>query len=159
MSNDKDIPMKYSRTVHEFSVYPKPDSDIDFIKNINHEVEKHNIDLIMPIFEFSTKIILKHKSSITSIDKLVLLPSFDNLQIANNKGVLNKHLEKNNLPCPKSQIIQKDIKFDISTIEYPVLLKPTESIGGGGIYVFNNKNALVEFLNSDKFDCTYLVQY
>ncbi len=159
MSNDKDIPMKHSKYVHKFSFYPKSDSDIDFIKNINHEVEKHNIDLIMPIFEFSTKIILKHKSSITSIEKLVLLPSFDNLQIANNKGALNKHLENNNLPFPKSQIIQKGIEFDINTIEYPALVKPTEGIGGGvGIYVFNNKNTLVEFLNSDKFDCTYLLQ-
>ncbi|MEP5341507.1 MAG: ATP-grasp domain-containing protein [Algibacter sp.] len=159
MSNIKDIPMKHSRNVHKFSFYPKSDSDIDFIKNINDEVEKNKIDLIMPIFEDSTKIILKHKSLISSLEKLVLLPSFENFKTANNKGALNKHLEKNNFPFPKSQIIKKGIDFDINTIEYPILVKPTEGIGGGvGIYVFKNKNELLEFLNSDKFDCIYLLQ-
>lgn len=159
MSNDEDIPMKHSKNVYRFSFYPKSDLETDLIKNINHEVEKHNIDLIMPIFEHSTRTILKHENLISSKEKLVLLPTYNNFNIANNKGLLNKHLEENSLPFPKSQIIKKGIEFDINKIDYPVLVKPTEGIGGGvGIYVFKEKKALVDFLNSDKFDCTYLIQ-
>ncbi|OEK08549.1 hypothetical protein A8C32_03600 [Flavivirga aquatica] len=159
MSNDKDIPMKHSKNVDKFSYYPKTDSETDLIDNINKEVEKYNIDLILPIFEDSIGIILKHKNLINSIDKLALLPSYANFNIANNKGNLTKLLEKNNLPYPKSKIIEKNIPFDIKEIRYPVLVKPVEGIGGGlGIYVYKDEKEFTEFLNSDKFNCTYLAQ-
>lgn len=159
MSNNEDIPMKHSRTVHNFSFYPASDNETTFIENINNEVEKHQIDLIMPIFEHAIKTLLKHKDLISSADKLVLLPSYEDFITANNKGLLNNHLEKINLPFPKSIIIKKDDDFDIEKISFPVLVKPTEGIGGGvGIYVFKKKDALIEFMNSDKFNCTYIFQ-
>ena len=159
MSEVEDVPMKHSKSVHTFSFYPKSDSKTDLIKNINYEVEKHNIDLILPIFEHSIRTILKHKDLLSSKEKLVLLPTYNNFKIANNKGLLNNHLKENNLPFPKSQIIKKGLEFDINKIDYPVLAKPTEGIGGGvNIYVFEEKSELVDFLNSDKFDCTYLLQ-
>lgn len=159
MSDDNEIPMKHSKKVHKFSYYPKSDVERDFINNINKEVEKHNIDLIMPIFEDAIRVILKNKDLISSIDKLALLPSYNDFNTANNKGLLNKHLEANNLPFPKTQMLDKGTYIDTKSIDYPVLVKPAEGIGGGsGIYVFREENALTEFLNSDKFDCTYLVQ-
>lgn len=159
MSNDKNIPFKHSKNVHKFSYYPKPDSQTDFIDNINEEVDKHDIDLILPIFEDAIRLILKNINLICSIDKLALLPSIDDFNIANNKSLLNKHLEKSNLPFPKSQIIKKNIDFNINKIKYPIIVKPVEGIGGGsGVYVFKENSELKEFIKSDKFNCTYLLQ-
>ncbi|MCF7568620.1 ATP-grasp domain-containing protein [Sabulilitoribacter arenilitoris] len=158
MSDDNEIPMKHSNKVHKFSFYPKT-TNTDFINHINKEVDKYNIDVIMPIFEDAIRVILEHKDLISSINKLALLPSYENFNTANNKGLLNKHLAENNLPFPKTQMIDKGVDFDIKTVDFPVLVKPAEGIGGGnGIDVFRDKSGLNEFLNSDKFNCTYLIQ-
>lgn len=159
MSDEADIPMKHSKNVHKFSYYPKSNNETDFINNLNNEVKKYNIDLVMPIFEHAIRIILKNINLISFSNKLALLPSYKNFNTANNKGLLNKHLEKHGLPFPKTRIIEKGASVDTKKINYPVLVKPTEGIGGGvGIYVYRKESGLLEFLNSDKFDCTYIIQ-
>ena len=159
MSDDNDIPMKHSKKVSKFFYRPKTDSDSDYINNINDIVKHHSIDLIMPIFEDGIRIITKHKNLITDTTKLALLPSYTDFKKAINKGTLTNFLKELNLPYPKSQIVKTDLKFDISKVNYPVLIKPVESAGGGnGIKVFREEKDLIAYLNSDKYNKTHLIQ-
>jgi len=159
MSNKKHIAMRYSRHVHKFSYYKKTNSDLDWINNINTETNKYNIDVIMPIFEDGIKTIIKHKELLSSNNKLGVLPSLDNFNTAINKGLLIKHLESNEIPYPKSVLIEPEKSYDINLVEFPIIIKPLEGFGGGmGIYVFENKQELEQFLKTSKFNYTYLAQ-
>lgn len=159
MSDDADIPMKHSKKVFKFYYCPKTDTGADYINSINEITKDQEIDLIMPIFEDSIRIITKHRNLITSLNKLALLPSYSNFEKAINKGSLTSFLETLGLPYPKSQIIKDGFKPDLSKISYPVLVKPIKSPGGGiGIEVFKEESEFLEFLNSLDSKSNYLVQ-
>ncbi|MEP1488263.1 MAG: ATP-grasp domain-containing protein [Algibacter sp.] len=158
ISNDENLYLKHSKYISNYSYYPKTDSQIDFIWNINKEVEKHNIDLIMPVLDDSIRIILKYKNAITSAAKLAHLPTNSNFYTAFDKGKLANHLKKHNIPFPKTKIIKKNDSYDISEIPYPVLVKPAIGSGGVGIQVFKEKSEFIEFINSGKFNNIYLAQ-
>ncbi len=159
MSNKKNNPMRYSRHVHKFSYYKKTNSDLDWINNINTETSKYNIDVIMPIFEDGIRTIIKHKQLISFSDKLVVLPSLDNFSTAINKGLLVKHLERNEIPYPKSILIEPEECYDTNLIEFPIIVKPLEGFGGGqGIHVFENKQELEQYFITNRFSYSYLAQ-
>ncbi|SFD07371.1 ATP-grasp domain-containing protein [Algibacter pectinivorans] len=159
MSNNKDIPMKYSKKVFKFYYKPKTENGSDYINNINEITKNQEVDLIMPIFEDSIRIITKYKNLLTSPNKLALLPSHSNFEKAINKNSLTNFLEALGLPYPKSQVIKINVKPDLSKIEYPVLIKPIDSPGGGlGIEVFNEEREFLKFLKSIDSKTNYLAQ-
>ncbi|MBN4085114.1 ATP-grasp domain-containing protein [Flavobacteriaceae bacterium AH-315-B10] len=159
MSNKKNNPMRYSRHVHKFSYYKKTNSDLDWINNINKETNKYNIDVIMPIFEDGIKTIIKYKQLISSSNKLGVLPSLDNFNSAINKGLLIKHLEQNEIPYPKSILIESGKNYNVNLVAFPIIIKPLEGFGGGmGIYVFENKKELEQYLITNRDSYTFLVQ-
>ncbi|KAA5825609.1 ATP-grasp domain-containing protein [Algibacter amylolyticus] len=159
MSDDADIPMKHSKKVYKFYYRPKTESDVDYISNINDITENQDIDLIMPIFEHSIRLITKYKDLIRLPNKLALLPSHSNFEKAINKGTLTEYLKTLGLPYPKSQVIAEGLTPDLSKVDYPILIKPIESPGGGlGIKVFKEESEFLEFLNSNDSKINYLVQ-
>ncbi|MEP3836565.1 MAG: ATP-grasp domain-containing protein [Algibacter sp.] len=159
MSDDADIPMKHSKKVFKFYYRPKTESASDYINNINAITENHDIDLIMPIFEDSIRLITKYKDLITVPNKLALLPSHSNFEKAIHKGTLINYLKTLGLPYPKSQVFTQGTTPDLSKVNYPVLIKPIESPGGGvGIKVFKDAPEFLEFLKSNDSKGDYLVQ-
>ena len=159
MSNQKYIASRYSRHVHNFSFYPKVDKKILWIKNINEELKKHNIDIIMPIYTDGIKTIIEYKKKIDSSCKLCFLPSFENFKIANNKGLFAKHLFNSYLPSPKSLLFEASKLSNLNSLNFPILIKPLESIGGGsGFYLFNSKTHIIKYLKTNKLKTKYLAQ-
>lgn len=160
MSNKKDNAMRYSRYVHKFSFYAKTDSDLDWIANINTEIEKHDIDVVMPIFEVGIRMLIKHRDGILHKDKLGVLPSLSNFDFAINKGLLSRHLDLNNIPNSKSVLLESGNQLDqISMLNFPVIIKPMEGFGGGyGIRVFKTKQDMYDHFDKNKFTYTNLVQ-
>lgn len=173
MSNKKDNPMRYSRYVKCFSYYKKSHSDEEWIHNINKEVRKHNIDVIMPIFEIGIKTLIANKKHIEDISKLGLLPALMSFDTAINKGELAQFLQVNKISGPKSILVSsnKDLS-QIDKLNFPVIIKPTEGFGGGqGIIVFqtleslknhflqngfNYKNIIQEYIVGYDIDCSVL---
>ena len=112
MSNKKNNAMRYSRYVHKFSYYAKTDSDLDWIANINKEIEKHDIDVVMPIFEVGIRALIKHRDRVLYKDRLGVLPSLSSFDSAINKGLLSRHLDSNNIPNPKSIMVESQKQLD-----------------------------------------------
>lgn len=160
MSNQKNNPMRYSRHIKRFLYYQKTNSQLDWIRNINKEVEKNNIDVIMPIFETGIKTLIKHRSKIVHQEKLGLLPSLAHFNTAINKGLLSEHLVNHNVPGPKSIIISTYNELNkINTLNFPVIIKPMEGFGGGqGIDVFNTIEDLKEHFTINGFNYSNIVQ-
>lgn len=160
MSNQKNNPMRYSRHIKGFSYYQKTSSHLDWISNINEEVEKNNIDVVMPIFETGIKTLIEHRSKIVHQEKLGLLPSLTNFNRAINKGLLSEHLDTNNISGPKSIIIASYNELNkVNRLNFPVIIKPLEGFGGGqGISVFNTIEDLKEHFTINGFNYANIVQ-
>ncbi|MDO5971182.1 ATP-grasp domain-containing protein [Flavivirga aquimarina] len=160
MSNKKHNPMRYSRHIKGFSYYEQTSSDLDWIYNINKEVEKHDIDVIMPIFETGIRILIEHKTKVLHQDRLGLLPSLADFDTAINKGFLSEHLEENRIPGPKSVIVASNTELDrVDALSFPVIIKPMEGFGGGqGISIFNSKEDLKKHFTSHNFNYINIIQ-
>lgn len=160
MSNKRNIPIRYSRYIKGFSYYPQTNSDLDWIENINTEVERHCVDVIMPIFETRIKTLIQLRSKIIEQDKIGLLPSLTDYNTAHNKYALIKHLESNALPSAKSIIVSSHNDVEkIKDLNFPVLIKPVEGFGGGqGIFKFNDIDKLKEHFGKTEFECKNIVQ-
>ncbi len=159
MSNMKYLPMRYSRYIHHYSYYPKAETDTEWIANINKELERFSIDLVMPIFETGIRTVIKYQNLITPQNKLGLLPALTNFNTAINKGLLDAHLVKHELPRPVSVIVEPGQAYNTSKITYPALVKPMEGFGGGqGIHVFKDKTALKHYFDTNAFTYSYLIQ-
>ncbi|AXP79139.1 carbamoyl phosphate synthase-like protein [Mariniflexile rhizosphaerae] len=160
MSNQRHIPMRYSRHIFHFSYYPKTNEELEWIKNINEESKKHKIDVIMAIYEKGIEALIKYKDKILFKDKLCLLPAYNNFKIAKNKWKLAEHLLTNNLPFPKSYLYNSNNLTTDETIKFPIIVKPTEGIGGGtDVNIFKDLAGLQEYFAINKLnDHEFIIQ-
>jgi len=160
MSNKKKDAMRYSRLLKKYSYYPKTDSDLDWIENINNEIIEHNIDLVMPIWEIGVKALTNHRSKVIGDRTVCLLPSVANFDMADNKWLLMKVLDFNNIPHPKSVSLEDLNQFDkTDQLAFPILIKPLHGFGGGhGIRKFNNRKELDDYFITNQFRHPYIAQ-
>ena len=159
MSNDENIEMRCSKYVHYFSYYPKTNNEIDWISNINKELDMHSIDIVMPVYEDGFRTIIKYQHLISQKDKLCVLPTYDNFSIAINKGLLSKHMLDHQIACSKSTLLKPGDVYNDNSLSFPVLAKPTIGSGGGnGIHKFSKKEALKQFSIKNKIKHDYLIE-
>ena len=146
MSTKKYGPSKYSRYVYNYTYYPKANTELEWIANINDELLKHDIDLIMPVFEDGIRTLIKFKKFITDTHKLVILPSLEMFTIANNKALLANHLVENDIPGPMIYQINKDNYRAVKEKDFPLLIKPLNvTDGGSGIMLFKQKEEFLDY--------------
>ncbi|MCK5443918.1 MAG: hypothetical protein KAJ23_18695, partial [Maribacter sp.] len=108
MSDLKYTAMRYSRHVHSYSYYPKTTNDLEWISYVNREMEMHEVDIILPVYEKRIRTLLYHKEHLAYTKKLVLLPSPKSYEIASNKWLLAKHMEEFDIHFPKGFIATPD---------------------------------------------------
>lgn len=158
MSSEKSGSMRYSRFIEQYTYYPKS-TVADWIHNIDFEIEKHHIDLILPVFEVGFKRLIENQNVLKHKDKLCALPSLDNFNTAGNKGLLYLHMEANNLPCPKSVIIMPNESPEIDNLNFPIIVKPVEGLSGGtGIKLFKSLKVANSYFNKNTVNSLFLAQ-
>lgn len=149
MSSTKNGPSRYSRFVHHYSYYPLAATDLQWVDNINTEMQRHDIDIILPVYEDCIRLLIKFKDQLKEHAKLVPLSSLKMFTIANNKALLAEHLEKNNIPGPISRLITAEGILEFCEGDFPLLVKPiNQSDGGSGIILIRHKNELPDFLET-----------
>lgn len=158
MSDKRKIAMRYSNNITNFSYYPVAASPKDWIKNINTELKKFHIDIILPVFEIGIRNLIQHKNRLTCPDKLLTLPNLENFDIAIDKWHLSLHMTKYGIAHPKTYKVQDNSL--IRDIEYPIIIKPTKDYGGGmGVYRIDSYDGLHNFLDkSAQKGTSYIVQ-
>lgn len=149
---------KYSGFIEKFIYYENTTPE-EWIDKIDATVEDYSIDLIMPIFDVSTKRILEHQNNLKNRSKLSSLSSLSNFETALRKDLLYLFLKSNNLPCPESVIVDSRFKNDFVNLDFPLVAKPTYGFNGGmGVKLVNDKNELLNYINAIKTDNPILLQ-
>ena len=149
---------KHSRFIERF-IYYKNTTPEEWVEKIDATVVDFSIDLIMPIFDVSTKRILEHINKLKNKSKLCSLSSLTNFETALRKDLLYHFLKSNSLPCPDSVVIDSNFEDDTTTLNFPLVAKPTFGFNGGmGVRLIDNKNDLLEYIETSKADNTILLQ-
>ncbi len=161
MSSLKRNPVRFSKYVSKYKYYQKTKDDGEWVHNINTEIKRNKIDILMPIFEIGIRRILKNKEFLDQSTLLTALPDLKTFTTAINKWKLAGYCENNQIPVPKSFLYTKGDKLLASSFEgikFPVIIKPLEGFGGGiGIEVFKSRERLVKHLQ-EKVDQPTIIQ-
>ncbi|GGZ68907.1 ATP-grasp domain-containing protein [Algibacter mikhailovii] len=158
ISSKKKGYMKYSRFIKKYIYYPETTTE-DWIAHINSEVERHQIDIVLPIYYNGIKALLKNRNKLKYPDKLCDLPSLKNFSIAGNKGFLFLHLKKHNILCPDSLIVNQSHLPIVVNLSFPVIIKPVEDYGGGeGIAIVKTHEELINYFKANNFKCDTIIQ-
>lgn len=149
---------KHSRFIEKFIHY-KNTTTQDWINRIDDTVETYNIDLILPIFDVSTKRILEHLSLLRNTSKLCALSDLNDFETAIRKDLLFLFLKSKNLPCPDGIIVDSAFNIEATDINFPIVAKPTYGFNGGmGVKLLKNKEELREYISTSKSEDPILLQ-
>lgn len=95
-------------------------------------------------------------------DKLGLAGnSLECTAVSTNKHLMRRRFEECGDPSPKSFLVDENSDISSLTIEYPVIVKPTDRSGSRGIYLLESSNGLLDAIaNSvrDSFEKKALIE-
>lgn len=109
-------------------VYPDPAlEEQGFIKNIVKLVERLNIDIILPMTEVSTNVVLRNNASFEKVK--IPLCDYDTFNRISDKYELFLTAQKLNIPIPETRFCDnaQDALSIIDELEFPVVVKPNRS--------------------------------
>jgi predicted ATP-grasp superfamily ATP-dependent carboligase len=165
LSNNAKDPMRFSRYTREFLSYScKGNDDETKLTAIYDAVKKTQADIVLPVDTQTIRLLSAHSASLQSIAALALVPTVEAIDIAANKWLLAEWLKEHQIACPVTILYRPGPAFEqeLSTLTFPVLLKPTQQIGdlgigGRGIKIFDTPSELLEFCN-ENIMIEYIVQ-
>jgi predicted ATP-grasp superfamily ATP-dependent carboligase len=155
MSSSKNNPPRFSRYISNFKYYPKTQNDLEWIQHINTETKKHEIEIIMPIFETGIRKIIKNKEYLNPDTLVVPLPDIKTFTTAINKWELANFCKNNEINVPESVLYVPEKGLSATSFEalkFPVIVKPLEGFGGGmGIDVIETPDDLKTYLREKAY--------
>mgnify|MGYP001826466706 CR=1 FL=1 len=158
LSSSKNHYMKSSKFIEKY-IFKEETDEREWVDTINELVERYNIDLIIPVFEIGFRKLIKNKTFLRHEEKLCLLPSLENFDIARNKYSLYEHMLSNHIPSPKS-FVSTDGNFNNSKkLAVPLIAKPVVGFNAGrGVKLIFSQNDAVEYLEKNSYGCAILFQ-
>lgn len=156
ISSEEFSEIKHSSKISNYTYFNNLNDDRYWIDGINKEIEKFNINLVMPIDEYGIRQAVRHKNFINPIANLVILPSLESFDTSNDKELLWKHMKKYEIPCPKTYLTNGIINEE--EINFPILIKPIEGGGGKGIFIIEKVEAFREYFSVNQPNYSYIIQ-
>ncbi|MBI5180238.1 MAG: ATP-grasp domain-containing protein [Nitrospirae bacterium] len=118
-----------SRYCKETLVYPSPyEYSLDFIATLKKECVERDINIMFPMTEITTYLILKHRSEFNGIH--IPFVDFEAFDALTDKWKLFKLAQQLNIPIPKTYFIENLALTSTLTsvsLKFPVVLKPYRS--------------------------------
>lgn len=157
LSTKKKNSIKYSRYIKSFRLIERKD---DWLEQIQHFVNELNIDMIVPVAEDEARFFIQHQHEFENTN-IIALPSLESFDIGVNKQKLNTFCLEHGVTVPKSYVVNKinSTTFNLSSIQYPVLIKPLISEGGGGIVRLDTKQLLGEYMKESIIENHFIQEY
>lgn len=128
----------YSRFVKKKYFLPEPNNNPSvFYNKLKDLITLSDFDAVMPLEEATIIVLheMKWKEANQFSKTIFLLQEWSSFEKANNKWTTYLEAQKVNVPAPLSFLPQHDeeIKYAISQLGYPFIIKPCSSSGSRGI--------------------------
>lgn len=161
LSETRNTAVRHSRYITEFIHHPPSDSSEAWIDRINDVVDSRKIDVIMPVFEISSRKLIRHRTLLRNPDCFILPATLEIFNTAENKWLLAVHLAKHGIPGPTT--LSANEYFGASDraekIPFPLLVKRVIGTGGGeGITRLNSQQELQNHFANIVPDASLVIQ-
>jgi len=117
-----------SRFSKQYFTYPSPKQNTNqFIKTLINLVTTQHIDILLPMTELTTMLLLMHQSSFSSTR--IPFPSMSTVESLANKCLLMQQAELLDIPIPHTWYENNpdDLSCSLEDLPYPIVLKPGKS--------------------------------
>jgi D-aspartate ligase len=158
MGISKFHPIRLSRYCDNYIRYDLQDlleENDSIIDKINNYCIQQKIDMIIPAGIEGTLFISKISDMIT-VSEVFPLSKLDVLKLLNNKWNFGELMDKNNIPCPKTILINdmnqlKSLNSELKllNIEFPVMIKQLELEASKGVVKLGSFEELETYMSND----------
>lgn len=125
-------------------------NDLNYYEKIIVEAAKSGkYDVIFPVIEESTEIIARNIDEITKYVKTTV-PPLSAFEKARDKQLTMKLCMENGIFCPKTKMDDQTMDEYLSTVNFPLALKPREGRGSVGFRKVNNREELDNLIAEGK---------
>lgn len=122
-----------SKYCSESFSYSSPcENSQEFIETLKKECIKRNINIIFPMTEITTHLLLKHRDEFKGV--IIPFASFETFEQLTDKCKLFELAQKLNVPTPKTIVafssqpsVLSTLPFALSSLPFPVVIKPYRS--------------------------------
>lgn len=144
---DVSVKSKYIDKLYTTDVAPIHVREYSF--SVLSVLQNHIISVIIPLSDATAEFLSMHKVELEHKHNLkCAIPSYDIFQKANDKWLLLALCKENNIPHPKTKLLNSDNLHEAaSEIGFPALIKPNISVGARGITLVHSLSDL-----EDKYD-------
>lgn len=157
LSKGKNNPVRYSRYISKFIHYSNGETKEEKLAAIIDAIEKTNADILLPLDIDIIRLVSEYKEILSKLIAIAPVPDVNSFDIANDKWLLSLWLKENNISHPKTTLFNSSNNIDevISSIVFPIIVKPTNGFAGRGIKICENAEELQswhqEFDHSEDF--------
>lgn len=160
LSRNKYAPIRFSRYTKRFIYLKDKNTKEERLEAIIDTIKKTNIDIVLPVDVETIRLISEYKDKFSNLTSIAPIPDLESIDIANDKWLLSLWLNENNISHPSTILYKSDTNLDktISSISFPVLIKPRDGYSGKGIKKFENAIELENFYRGDLHSEKFIVQ-
>ncbi len=120
------------------------------LETILRELQKEQYDLVVPLTDFSARILAKNKAEIAKYARPVV-NDWDVFQKASDKLETMKACEQCGIPCPKTVLLDEaQLNCQSLNLNFPVCVKPRTGYGAVGFRKVDNLTELAEIVELTK---------
>ncbi|TGE25109.1 ATP-grasp domain-containing protein [Hymenobacter aquaticus] len=159
VSRNAASPYRFSHYIRQWHYCAPGQSDAEFIACMRQVAAATQAEVLLPIDVAGMRFTIAHQPELASFLRVLPLPESEAYEIATDKSKLGAFMQQRGIPAPDTILdVRRNLAAQLDTIEFPVLLKPVDGIGGGGIELFHNRTALLKAVAALPADSNYIIQ-
>ncbi|MDA7918014.1 ATP-grasp domain-containing protein [bacterium] len=137
-----------------FFQLPSPES-ASYLGALRKVVEATQVRVILPQTTREINVLSQNFGEVESWGVKLVLSDWDAIKKANDKYLILKECEKNDVPCPDYRLVSSvgDLEDAIKSLGYPkkkVVVKPRISNGGRGVRIITNEDPSLDNYLAEK---------
>ena len=159
LSRNVRSPFRFSGYVRKHHVCCLDRPETEFVEYVQTVARQIQANVLLPVDVPGMRFMIAHRAALAAAVPVLSLPSAANYEIANDKGWLAAFMQEWAIPAPDTILdIQQGLAGKLEGFRFPVLLKPIDGSGGGGIVRYHTPAALLQAVTALPANCRYIVQ-
>ena len=152
-------PYRFSAHVRKTHAGAPGQSPADFVAFARQAARAAGADVLLPVDVAGMRWLIAHRPALAPAVNLLPLPTTEFYEIATDKGLLAGFMQRHGIPAPITLVdLGPDLPAQLEGFPFPVLLKPIEGSGGGGITRHATPAALLRAVAALPAGSRYIVQ-
>lgn len=159
--NDRKLDVGYSSRYPNYKIVERGIREDSVLLNrvIEREVASGKYDVVFPILEKSTDILLRMKDEGKCDQVKVIAAPREAFLQAYDKELTMKVCQENDIPCPRTKMDDETMDEYLSKIKFPLACKPRKGSGAAGFKKVNSREELEKYIKNSVIDVDkYVIQ-